>query len=126
MVDTLDRQIIHALQHSPRASFRRIGAVVGVSEQTVARRYQALRRDGVVRVLGRIAPAAHGHSEWVARISCRPDRVNTLAHALIGRPDIYFAHITSGGAEIICIVHSPLTAPTTTCCCNNCPRPSPY
>ncbi|WP_405863695.1 Lrp/AsnC family transcriptional regulator [Streptomyces sp. NBC_00005] len=111
MVDTLDRQIIHALQHSPRASFRRIGAVVGVSEQTVARRYQALRRDGVVRVLGRIAPAAHGHSEWVARISCRPDRVNTLAHALIGRPDIYFAHITSGGAEIICIVHSPADGP---------------
>lgn len=102
---------MHALQHSPRASFRRIGAAVGVSEQTVARRYQALRRDGVVRVLGRIAPAAHGHSEWVARIRCRPDRVNTLAHVLIRRPDISFAHITSGGAEIICIVHSPADTP---------------
>lgn len=111
MVDILDRQIIHALQHSPRASFRRIGAAVGVSEQTAARRYQALRRDGVVRVLGRIAPAAHGHTEWVARIRCRPDRVNALAHALIRRPDISFAHITSGGAEIICIVHSPADAP---------------
>ncbi|MGW2109124.1 AsnC family transcriptional regulator, partial [Streptomyces sp. NPDC001948] len=52
MPDDLDRKIIHGLNCSPRVSFRRLGEVVGVSEQTVARRYGALRRSGVVRVVG--------------------------------------------------------------------------
>lgn len=111
MLDGVDRQIIHALQCSPRASFRRIGRVVGVSEQTVARRYQALCRDGVLRVLGLVDPAAHGNAQWVARIRCRPDRVDPLADALARRPDIAFAHLASGGSEIICIVRSPVAAP---------------
>jgi len=33
-MDRIDRQIVHCLQRDGRASFRRIAAVVGVSEQT--------------------------------------------------------------------------------------------
>lgn len=40
MIDRLDAQILHALQLAPRVSFRRIAAVVGATEQTVAWRYQ--------------------------------------------------------------------------------------
>ena len=43
MLDQIDRQLIRALQLNPRAPFSRIADVMGVSEQTVARRYRRLR-----------------------------------------------------------------------------------
>lgn len=110
MADDIDRTILRALQYAPRASFRRIGEVAGVSEQTAARRYRALRRDGVVRVVGMLNPVMHGEAEWVARIRCRPDRVGPLADSLARRPDIAYANLASGGSEIICVIHAPVEA----------------
>ena len=46
-LDALSHQIIHALQLDGRASFNRIATVLGVSEQTAARRYRRMRTDGV-------------------------------------------------------------------------------
>ncbi|MFD7811545.1 Lrp/AsnC family transcriptional regulator [Streptomyces sp. NPDC059785] len=107
MTDDLDRKIIHCLRCAPRVSFRRISEVIGASEQTVARRYNALRRDGLLRVVGRVSPAVHGQAEWVARLRCRPGRVGPLADSLAHRAEITYANIASGGSEIICIVRSP-------------------
>ncbi|WP_405736941.1 Lrp/AsnC family transcriptional regulator [Streptomyces sp. NBC_01537] len=103
-------KILHALLCAPRAPFRRIGEVVGVSEQTAARRYHALRRSGVVRVAGLVNPSVYGQAQWVARIRCRPDRVGPLADALVRRPDIAYANLASGGSEIICVISSPVEA----------------
>lgn len=111
MADELDRAILHALQLAPRAPFRRIADVIGVSEQTVARRYQGLRRAGAVRVIGLANPAVHGQMKWVARIRCRPDRVEPLADALVRRPEIAYANLASAGSEIICIIRSPVSTP---------------
>ncbi|ABW16194.1 transcriptional regulator, AsnC family [Parafrankia sp. EAN1pec] len=108
MTDHLDAQILHALQIAPRASFRRIGEATDVSEQTAARRYHALRRSGVVRVVGLVNPRVHGHAQWVARIHCRPDRVSQLASALVRQPEITYVSIASGGTEIICMIHAPV------------------
>jgi DNA-binding Lrp family transcriptional regulator len=108
MTDALDGNILHAVQLAPRVPFRRLAEVLGVSEQTVARRYQALRRDGVLRVVGLINPAVQGEAQWVARIHCHPDRVGPLADALTRRSDIAYAHLASGGTEIICMVRSPV------------------
>ncbi|MDV9174219.1 AsnC family protein, partial [Streptomyces sp. W16] len=60
MTDAVDGKILRAVQCAPRASFRLIGEVAGVSEQTAARRFHALRRAGVMRVVGLIDPAVHG------------------------------------------------------------------
>lgn len=110
MLDALDRQVLHALQHAPRVPFRRLAEVLGVSEQTVARRYRALLRTGAVRVVGVVDPAAQGLAEWITRIRCRPDRVAPLADALTRREEIAYAHVASGGSEITCIVRAPLGA----------------
>lgn len=110
MFDSTDAKVLHALQCSPRASFRKISETIEVSEQTVARRYQALRRSGVVRVVGLANPAVHGQAQWVARIRCRPDRVNPLADALARRPDVAYANLASGGTEIVCTIRSPMDA----------------
>lgn len=108
MLDSLDRQVLHALQNAPRVPFRRLADVLGVSEQTVARRYRALLRTGAVRVVGVVDPAAQGFAEWITRIRCRPDRVGPLADALTRREEIAYAHVASGGSEITCIVRAPL------------------
>jgi DNA-binding Lrp family transcriptional regulator len=110
MIDALDRRVLHALQIAPRVPFRRLAEVLGVSEQTVARRYRALLRTGAVRVVGVVDPAAQGLAEWITRIRCRPDRVGPLADALTRREEIAYAHVASGGSEITCIVRAPLGA----------------
>ena len=59
-LDVLDQHVAHALQIDGRAPFSRIGEVLGVSDQTVARRYARLRRRGGVRVLGLTDPLRIG------------------------------------------------------------------
>lgn len=110
MIDPLDAQILHALQLSPRISFRGIAAVLEVSEQTVARRYHKLRRDGVVRVVGLVNPGIYGDAQWVARIHAKPERIPHLANALIRRPDVAHANISSGWTELVCTIRGPLGA----------------
>ncbi|MFJ8431971.1 Lrp/AsnC family transcriptional regulator [Kitasatospora sp. NPDC094019] len=106
MYDDLDRRIIHGLYCAPRVSFRRLGEVVGASEQTVARRYNALRRDGVMRVVGLSNPVSQGQVEWITRLRCRPDAAGPVADSLARRPEVGYASVASGGSEIICTIRS--------------------
>ena len=105
-LDVLDRQIVRSLQLNPRAPFRRIGEALGVSEQTIARRYRALYRDGVLHVVGMVNTTALGESDWLIRIRSRPDATLDLGRALSQRPDISWVNVTGGGSEIVCAVRS--------------------
>jgi DNA-binding Lrp family transcriptional regulator len=101
-IDRLDRQVLHALRCAPRAPFRRIGEVLGASEQTVARRYRKLHEAGVVRVFALPAPVGPG-LDWFVRIGVRPGVAAQLADAIAKRPDVSWVSITAGGAEVVCI-----------------------
>ncbi len=100
-LDALDRALLHALQVDGRAPFRRIAEVLGVSDQTVARRYQRLRAAGVLRVVGRTSARRLGQVDWLTRIRCVPDAAAPLAEALARRPDTSWVSLLSGG-EIVC------------------------
>src|SRR6195952_3076649 len=65
--DDLDRGLLHALQVDGRAPFRRIAEVLGVSDQTVARRYARLRSTNALRVLGLVDPTTVGDIQWSVR-----------------------------------------------------------
>ena len=52
MLDAIDRQIVHILTVEPRASFRTVADVAGISDQTAARRYRRLSESAGLRVLG--------------------------------------------------------------------------
>ena len=52
MLDAIDRQIVHIMTIEPRASFRTIAEVTGISDQTAARRYRKLSESAGLRVLG--------------------------------------------------------------------------
>jgi DNA-binding Lrp family transcriptional regulator len=103
-LDQIDRQIIHALIIDGRVPFSRVAAVVGVSEQTVARRYRRMRSAGVVRVAGVPDTRLLGQSEWAVRLQCVPDAAAAVANALARRPDTFWVQLVSGGTEIDCVV----------------------
>jgi DNA-binding Lrp family transcriptional regulator len=101
-IDALDRQIIHALIIDGRASFSRIATVVGVSEQTVARRYRRMRAGHVLRVVGLADSQRLGLSDWLIRLQCVPDAAAAVAQALAHRGDTSWVSLCSGGTEIVC------------------------
>jgi DNA-binding Lrp family transcriptional regulator len=101
-LDAVDRQIIHILTIEPRASFRTIAAVTGVSDQTAARRYRRLAESAGLRVLGVPNGSRLGWTDWFLRLQTTPGGSGSLAEALARRPDTRWVHLASGGTEIIC------------------------
>ncbi|WP_067502686.1 Lrp/AsnC family transcriptional regulator [Actinoplanes sp. TFC3] len=99
-IDRLDRQILHGLQLAPRVPFARLAAVLAVSEQTVARRYQRMRSHGIARVFG-VATHA-GATDWMLRLTCRPGTAAATADALARRPDTSWVAISAGSTELTC------------------------
>jgi DNA-binding Lrp family transcriptional regulator len=106
-IDDLDRQLTHALRINGRAGYREIGTVLGVSDQTVARRYRRLRAEAGVRVVGLPNPIELGYETWLIRLRTAPDSALPTARALARRPDTGWVSITSGGTEIACTVRVP-------------------
>ncbi|MEV4114978.1 AsnC family transcriptional regulator [Nonomuraea sp. NPDC049695] len=104
--DGLDRRLAHALQINPRAPFSRLAAVLGVSDQTVARRYTRLRSGGALRVRGLTDPYLHASAPWFVRVRCAPGAATAVAEALARRNDTAWVRLTSGGTEIVCMVIS--------------------
>ena len=105
-IDQLDRDILHALQITPRAGFALLAQVLGVSEQTVARRYARMRGAGVVRVIGLVDPSRIGQLDWTLRVSCRPHAALPLAQALAKRVDVSWVSLTGGGADILASIRA--------------------
>ena len=102
MLDAVDRQIVHALTIEPRASFRTIAEVVGVSDQTAARRYRRLTESAGLRVLGVLDGTRLGWVKWFVRLQSTPGSAEAIAEALARRPDTRWVQLASAGTEIIC------------------------
>ncbi|HEY3686727.1 MAG TPA: Lrp/AsnC family transcriptional regulator [Streptosporangiaceae bacterium] len=101
-LDDTDRKIIHALQIDGRAPFRTVADAVGVSEQTVARRYRRMRDAGALRVVGAVIGPRLGYVSWTIRLRCTPDAAVEIGAALARRDDTFWVHLLSGGTEISC------------------------
>lgn len=101
-----DMGLVHALQINGRASFREIADVLGISDQTAARRWARLRSAGKLRVLGLTDPRRLGDSLWIVRVRCTPDAAATLGEAIARRTDTTWVNLSSGGTEIACSVRT--------------------
>ncbi|MER5535029.1 Lrp/AsnC family transcriptional regulator [Streptomyces mirabilis] len=101
--DKLDLQLLAALELDARAPFSRIAAVLGVSDQTIARRFRRLSAEGGLRVVAVRDAERLGQSQWMLRLRCAPDSAETIAEALAKRPDTAWIGLASGGTEVVCM-----------------------
>ncbi|WP_020659607.1 Lrp/AsnC family transcriptional regulator [Amycolatopsis benzoatilytica] len=101
LVDEIDRRIAAVLMASPRASWRAVAEVLGLSERTVLRRASPLLHDGTLRPTAVRNPARFPRIVPMAlRIRCRPSRIKAIAAGLARRPDTVWVDILGGGNEI--------------------------
>ena len=106
MLDAVDRQIVHVIDLEPRASFRTIADVLGVSDQTAARRYRRLREVAGLRVVGLVRGSRVGWTDWLVRLQTTPGSASAIADALARRPDTRWIRIYAGGTEIVCVLQA--------------------
>ncbi|MGI5351192.1 Lrp/AsnC family transcriptional regulator [Streptomyces sp. CA-250714] len=106
MLDDIDRGLIHALHIDGRAPFTAIADVLGVSTQTVSRRYRRLCAEASLRVVGLADPHRAGRTQWLLRLTAVPHSAQDLAAALARRADTSWVMLASGGTEIVAVVHT--------------------
>ncbi|MEV2254294.1 Lrp/AsnC family transcriptional regulator [Streptomyces sp. NPDC050147] len=100
--DPFDVKLLQALELDGRAPFSKIAAVLGVSDQTVARRYRRLVSEGSLRIVAVRDHEKLGQDQWMLRLRCAPDGADAIATALARRPDTSWIGLTSGGTEVVC------------------------
>ena len=105
--DDLDRRLVQALQLDGRVPFSRIAEALGVSDQTIARRYTRLRTEGHIRVIASVEYAFMGEVAWLVRVQCKPDGAERLGRTLAARDDTAWVSLSSGGTEINCSTWAP-------------------
>jgi DNA-binding Lrp family transcriptional regulator len=105
-LDEVDRQLLHALIVAPRASFRVLAGVLGVSDQTIARRYRRLVETADLRVTGLIHGPRAGWVDWMVRLQVAPGSAQRIADSLAQRPDTRWVRLYSGGTEIVCTLQA--------------------
>jgi DNA-binding Lrp family transcriptional regulator len=105
-LDEVDRQLLHALVVAPRASFRVLAAALGVSDQTIARRYRRLVETADLRVTGLIHGPRAGWVDWIVRLQVAPGSAQRIADTLAQRPDTRWVRLYSGGTEIVCTLQA--------------------
>lgn len=101
-IDELDRQLAQCLGANGRATFSQLAEVLGVSDQTIARRYRRLRSSGALRVVGLKSRPKVGSLGWFLRIRCVPGSGPAIAAALARRADTAWIQLLSGNTEVLC------------------------
>ena len=105
-VDELDMALLDAMHVSPRASFEQLGAVLGISPVTAARRWQRLagtRRAWVSSAPGpRLAMAAA-----IYEVECSPGRAIGVGRTLAALPQVASVYLTAGTFDVAALVMAP-------------------
>jgi DNA-binding Lrp family transcriptional regulator len=105
-LDEVDRQLVHALAVAPRAPYRVLAEAVGVSDQTIARRYRRLTEAAGLRVHGVVDGPRAGWVDWLVRLQATPGSAEGIAATLARRTDTMWVRLFSGGTEIVCILQA--------------------
>ncbi len=80
--------------------------MIGVSDQTIARRYRKLGSAFGLRVTGVLSGGPLGWTDWYVRLQVTPGNADGIAQALARRPDTRWITLASGGTEITCVLQA--------------------
>ncbi len=107
--DETDVKIIRDLQRDARTSFADIAAECGVSVDTIIKRFQRLRKNGVVRGTTILLDPRHFGLEVPAsfEISVEPVRVQTVVDALRAQPGVVFCTPSVGMQNVFAVAVLP-------------------
>jgi len=83
-----------------------LAAVLGVSDQTIARRYRRLADTAGLRVTGLVHGTRAGWVDWLVRLQVAPGSAQRIADNLAQRPDTRWVRLYSGGTEIVCTLQA--------------------
>lgn len=80
--------------------------MLGVSTQTVARRYGRLSSELSLRVFGVVNSRRPSAGKWILRLTASPNAAQKVAQSLARRDDTAWVRLMSGGAEICFVMNS--------------------
>ncbi|MCS6712501.1 winged helix-turn-helix transcriptional regulator [Brachybacterium sp. EF45031] len=101
-LDPVDRAVLLALDADPGISVTDLGAQVGVSARTAARRLERLRAADVVQVRGRTLPTFEGTLAHLVRVHGRPAVLARMASAVASRPSSRWVRLSEDRTELMC------------------------
>lgn len=98
-------QLLDALQVAPRAPWTAVGAALGITPVTAAKRWERLRDSGIAWVTGAPAMAVR-HAQCLAyvEITCRPEHRLAVAQAIARHSKAVTVELTTGSADILATV----------------------
>ena len=109
--DATDRAMLARLRDDGRASFRTVGASLGVNESTVRRRFETLLASGCISVVTLVPAAALGfESEILFMIRVTPARLDDAARELASYRGVRYVAATLGSGSLMCEVILPTTS----------------
>ncbi|MCX4869725.1 MULTISPECIES: Lrp/AsnC family transcriptional regulator, partial [unclassified Streptomyces] len=118
-LDEIDLALVDALQISPRASWTKLGEVLGLSPITLARRWRRLMDDGAAWVsIGMSDARSRGA---IVEFTCAPGTEMSVAMELTRQPYITTVGITSGDYHVFANIATPTLAGTTNVLLNGLP-----
>ena len=96
-IDEVDKAILEKLVDDSRLPFSKIATELGISTDTVSKRYERLKLNNHVRPVIRIDPIKIGYSAFALfKLSFSEDSLNSSVDALSVIPDFNFIHKVSG------------------------------
>lgn len=100
-IDETDLALIHALQIAPRAPWTTVGAVLGISAVTAARRWERLVGEGLAWVTGYPGPALWRQQcfAWV-EVDCEPALRQQVIDALLDDPHTASIEVMASGRDL--------------------------
>jgi Lrp/AsnC family transcriptional regulator for asnA, asnC and gidA len=101
-LDETDMKIIDKLSENGRSPFRRIAQEIGVTTDTVARRYKRLKGNRIVNVVIQIDPQKIGyHATLECRIRLKSHRdLSSTIEALSKIPDVFHISASTGDYDL--------------------------
>jgi len=102
-IDELDKQIVAKLTLDGRASFTQIAKQIGISTDTIIKRYRKLRKSGAIKVSIQINPNKIGYSsilDFNIAFANPGNLSNTVVESLTKIPDMIIITKTSGDYDL--------------------------